>query len=80
MLPLTQNLIHSSFISFYLFFHHYHHFFLSFSINKIIIIIKNKMIKNWIMTQRKEKNCTQGGLCKEKKRISGREGHCSKHK
>jgi hypothetical protein len=38
------------------------------------------MIKNWIMTQRKEKNCTQGGLCKEKKRISGKEGHCSKHK
>jgi hypothetical protein len=42
MLPLTQILIHSSFISFYLFFYHYYYFFPSsiFSVNEIIIIIK----------------------------------------
>jgi len=42
MLPLTQILIHSSFISFYLFFYHYYFFFHHqfFSVNKIIIIIK----------------------------------------
>jgi len=47
MLSLTQILIHSSFISFYYYyffiiiFYHHHHF-LSFSVNKIIIINKNK--------------------------------------
>jgi hypothetical protein len=42
MLPLTQILIHSSFISFYLFFYHYYYFFPSsiFLVNEIIIIIK----------------------------------------
>jgi hypothetical protein len=54
MLLLTQILIHSSFISFLLVFHHYYFFiiiFLSFSVNKIIIIIiKIKMVKNWVMT------------------------------
>jgi hypothetical protein len=42
ILPLTQILIHSLFISFYLFFYHYYYFFPSsiFSVNKIIIIIK----------------------------------------
>jgi len=54
MLLLTQILIHSSFISFLLVFHHYYFFiiiFLSFSVNKIIIIIiKIKIVKNWVMT------------------------------
>jgi len=55
MLLLTQILIHSSFILFLLVFHHYYFFiiiFLSFSVNKIIIIIiiKIKMVKNWVMT------------------------------
>jgi len=56
MLPLTQILIHSSFISFYLFFHHYYYYFFIiiyfiFSVKKIIIIlIEIKIVKNWVMT------------------------------
>ena len=42
MLPLTQILIHSSFISFYLLFIIIIIFFISFSVNEIIIIIKIK--------------------------------------
>jgi len=46
MLPLTQILIHSSFISFYLLFiiiiFSSSFFFISFSVNEIIIIIKIK--------------------------------------
>jgi len=51
-LPLTRILIHSSFISFYLFFHHYYYYFfiiffiLFFSVNKIIILIKIKNGQN----------------------------------
>jgi len=62
-LPSNQILIHSSF---YLFFNHhyffYHHFFLSFLVNKIIIIIKIKMVKIWVMTIMINNNCGRNAI------------------